>query len=268
MNFSEELAGLTSADGALAIAPLGAMSAVRRAALLRRWLASRHAVMPSRAMLSRIWDEVAQARDDATPSVHLNGYEVRRYQGKLWWIKSRSSLSDVVLNWPSVENALVLPHGAGSVSLTNAGHVRLPEADEPVTVRFKAGGLLHIVGRNGGRKLKKIWQEHNIPPWLRDTTPLLFYGETLVAAAGVFITQEGWTDKGFVLSGRRNGQQGCPLISSGFAHHDGADFRMAEAGYLVEAQFTCSPRILHNQVFHVLTRNQVAGFRLQHFAIF
>ncbi|MGC8400512.1 tRNA lysidine(34) synthetase TilS [Enterobacter mori] len=92
--------------------------------------------------------------------------------------------------------ALTLPAGAGSVSLTNAGHVRLPEADEPVTVRFKAGGLLHIVGRNGGRKLKKIWQENNVPPWLRDTTPLLFYGETLIAAAGVFITEEGWAEKG------------------------------------------------------------------------
>ena len=30
-----------------------------------------------------------------------------------------------------------------------------------------------------------------MPPWLRDTTPLLFYGETLIAAAGVFVTQEG-----------------------------------------------------------------------------
>ncbi|MCB5645751.1 tRNA lysidine(34) synthetase TilS [Bifidobacterium breve] len=28
-----------------------------------------------------------------------------------------------------------------------------------------------------------------MPPWLRDTTPLLFYGETLIAAAGVFVTQ-------------------------------------------------------------------------------
>jgi len=139
---------------------------------------------------------VAQAREDATPSVNLNGFEVRRYQGKLWWVKSRSSLSDVVLDWPCVVEALTLPAGAGSVSLTNAGHVRLPEADEPVTVRFKAGGLLHIVGRNGGRKLKKIWQENNVPPWLRDTTPLLFYGETLIAAAGVFITEEGWTEKG------------------------------------------------------------------------
>ncbi|EME8861486.1 tRNA lysidine(34) synthetase TilS [Enterobacter mori] len=193
---SDELAELISSEGALAIAPLEAMSAVRRAAVLRRWLASHHAVMPSRAMLSRIWDEVAKAREDATPSVILNGFEVRRYQGKLWWVKSRSSLSDVVLDWPCVVEALILPAGAGSVSLTNAGHVRLPEADEPVTVRFKAGGLLHIVGRNGGRKLKKIWQENNVPPWLRDTTPLLFYGETLIAAAGVFITEEGWTEKG------------------------------------------------------------------------
>ena len=193
---SEELAELISSEGALAIAPLEAMSAVRRAAVLRRWLASHHAVMPSRVMLGRIWDEVAQAREDATPSVYLNGFEVRRYQGKLWWVKSRSSLSDVVLDWPCVVEALILPAGAGSVSLTNAGHVRLPEADEPVTVRFKAGGLLHIVGRNGGRKLKKIWQENNVPPWLRDTTPLLFYGETLIAAAGVFITEEGWTEKG------------------------------------------------------------------------
>ena len=35
-----------------------------------------------------------------------------------------------------------------------------------------------------------------MPPWLRDTTPLLFYGETLIAAAGVFITEEGWSEEG------------------------------------------------------------------------
>ena len=56
---------------------------------------------------------------------------------------------------------------------------------------FKAPGMLHIVGRSGGRKLKKIWQELNVPSWRRDTTPLLFYGETLIAAAGVFVTRDG-----------------------------------------------------------------------------
>ena len=86
---------------------------------------------------------------------------------------------------------LELPAGLGSVQLTAGGDIRPPRADEAVSVRFKAPGLLHIIGRNGGRKLKKIWQELGVPPWLRDTTPLLFYGETLIAAAGVFVTQEG-----------------------------------------------------------------------------
>ncbi|MEG5899311.1 tRNA lysidine(34) synthetase TilS [Enterobacter bugandensis] len=200
---SEELSDLISEDGALAIAPLEAISPARRAALLRRWLATHHAAMPSRAMLSRIWDEVAQAREDASPCVHLSGYEVRRYKGKLWWVKYSPSLTDVVLHWTSPEAPLILPRDTGSVSLMPTGHVRLPKPGEPVSVRFKAGGLLHIVGRNGGRKLKKIWQEYNVPPWLRDTTPLLFYGETLIAAAGVFITQEGWTEEGASFEWRK-----------------------------------------------------------------
>lgn len=200
---SEELSDLISEDGALAIAPLEAISPARRAALLRRWLATHHAAMPSRAMLSRIWDEVAQAREDASPCVHLSGYEVRRYKGKLWWVKYSPSLTDVVLHWTSPEAPLILPQDAGSVSLMPTGHVRLPKPGEPVSVRFKAGGLLHIVGRNGGRKLKKIWQEYNVPPWLRDTTPLLFYGETLIAAAGVFITEEGWTEEGASFEWRK-----------------------------------------------------------------
>ncbi|MCR1304125.1 MULTISPECIES: tRNA lysidine(34) synthetase TilS [Enterobacter] len=193
---SEELTQLISEDGSLAIAPLEAMSPVRRAALLRRWLATHRAAMPSRAMLTRIWDEVAQSREDASPCVHMNGFDVRRYKGKLWWIKSTPSFSDVVLNWSSPELPLILPCDAGRVSLVPSGHVRLPEPGEQISVRFKAGGMLHIVGRNGGRKLKKIWQECNVPPWLRDTTPLLFYGETLIAAAGVFITEEGWAEEG------------------------------------------------------------------------
>lgn len=193
---SDELTALMSDDGALAIAPLDAMSAVRRAALLRRWLATHNAVMPSRTMLNRIWDEVALSREDASPCVHVNGFDVRRYQGQLWWIKSTPSLVDVVLDWPMPGDPLVLPCDAGVVSLAKMGNVRLPEAGEKVTVRFKASGMLHIVGRNGGRKLKKIWQENNVPPWRRDTTPLLFYGETLIAAAGVFVTEEGWSEKG------------------------------------------------------------------------
>lgn len=196
---ADELRAITSAAGTLHIAPLETMSVMRRAALLRRWFAAHDAPMPSRAMLSRVWDEVAQAREDAVPCLHLNGHEVRRFRGQLWWLKCQPSLTDAIIDWSNPRESLVLPQGLGRVSLAASGNVRLPEPDEQVSVRFKASGMLHIVGRNGGRKLKKIWQENDVPPWQRNATPLLFYGETLIAAAGMFITREGWVEDGVQL---------------------------------------------------------------------
>ena len=188
---ASDLADCITSRGTLLLTPLMMMSGVRRAALLRRWLAGLNAPMPSRDGLERIWQEVALAREDASPSFRLGEYEVRRYQSQLWWVKSVDGQSETVISWLEWKTPLTLPAGLGSVQLISAGELRMPQADEAVSIRFKAPGLLHIVGRNGGRKLKKIWQEQGIPPWRRDTTPLLFYGETLIAAAGVFVTREG-----------------------------------------------------------------------------
>ncbi len=82
-----ELATLVAEDGALTIEPLAAMSAPRRAALLRRWLAGLNAPMPSREMPERIWREVAMAREDAYPCLRLGQFAVRRYQQRLHWVK-------------------------------------------------------------------------------------------------------------------------------------------------------------------------------------
>ena len=188
---ASDLADCITVHGTLLLVPLMMMSDVRRAALLRRWLAGLNAPMPSRDGLERIWQEVALAREDASPCFRLGEYEVRRYQSQLWWVKSVDGQSETVIPWLEWKTPLALPAGLGLVQLISAGELRMPQADEAVSIRFKAPGLLHIVGRNGGRKLKKIWQEQGIPPWRRDTTPLLFYGETLIAAAGVFVTREG-----------------------------------------------------------------------------
>ncbi len=188
---ADDLAHCQSPQGTLQIVPMLAMSDARRAAIIRRWLAGQNAPMPSRDALVRIWQEVALAREDASPCLRLGAFEIRRYQSQLWWIKSVTGQSENIVPWQTWLQPLELPAGQGSVQLNAGGDIRPPRADEAVSVRFKAPRLLHIVGRNGGRKLKKIWQELGVPPWLRDTTPLLFYGETLIAAAGGFVTQEG-----------------------------------------------------------------------------
>jgi tRNA(Ile)-lysidine synthase len=111
-------------------------------------------------------------------------------------VKRTAHPRDAELAWPAPFATLTLPQGLGSLSLLLGGELRAPTVDEAVSVRFQASGLIHIVGRHGGRKLKKIWQELGIPPWQRDATPLLFYGDTLIAAADRFVTREGVKEAG------------------------------------------------------------------------
>ena len=193
---ADELARLRTDAGTLTIEPMMAMSAPKRAAILRRWLAWHGAPMPSREMLARVWQEVALAREDATPCLRLGNFEIRRYQQQLWWVKALEGQTESVLEWADRTMPLALPGELGELRCIAGGDIRPPQADEPVSVRFKAPGMQHIVGRHGGRKLKKIWQELGVPPWLRDTTPLLFYGETLIAAAGGFVTVDGACEAG------------------------------------------------------------------------
>lgn len=188
---ADDLAHCQTPQGTLQIAPMLAMSDARRAAIIRRWLAGQNAPMPSRDALVRIWQEVALAREDASPCLRLGAFEIRRYQSQLWWIKSVTGQSETILRGRRGYNRWNYRRGWEVYSLLREAIFALRVQTKRSACVFKAPGLLHIVGRNGGRKLKKIWQELGVPPWLRDTTPLLFYGETLIAAAGVFVTQEG-----------------------------------------------------------------------------
>ena len=209
-----ELATLMASDGSLAVEPLTTLSAPRRAALLRRWLSAHNALMPSRDVPERIWREVAQAREDAFPCLRLGDFTVRRYQQRLHWVKYIPGQTEAVLSWPDISEPLLLPADLGELALQPGGTLREPNQGDTVTIRFRASGNLHIVGRHDGRKLKKIWQELGVAPWRRDTTPLLFYGETLIAAAdGLFVTQEGRVEqgKGVQMVWRKTGDQGHPF---------------------------------------------------------
>lgn len=205
---AEELVALTGEYGQLMIEPLLAVSEIRRAAILRRWLAQHHMAMPSRAMLERLWQEVALAREDATPLLRLGHIDVRRYQQQLWLVSAYNRELYLQQAWMDVTQPLLMPDSS-VLRLVDGKDIRVPGADEPVSIRYSAPGTLHIVGRHGGRKLKKIWQELGVAPWLRDTTPLLFYGETLIAAAGYFVTREGQFREGgagLTFVRQKNGQ--------------------------------------------------------------
>lgn len=186
----ETLDSLITPQGSLPVAPLESLSPLRRAALLRRWLARCGAPMPSRAVLDKLWQEVAVSREDANPRIVLGAGELRRFDQQLWWVRVFPGQRHRQLVWSDRHQPLILPDGLGILRQDSQGiRLRQPAIDEQINVRFTAPGKLHICGRDRGRSLKKIWQESGVPPWQRDTTPIVFYNDEPVCAPGIFVTR-------------------------------------------------------------------------------
>ncbi|WP_241585657.1 tRNA lysidine(34) synthetase TilS [Rosenbergiella epipactidis] len=187
-------------NGSIDIGYLADATEQKRNALLRRWLSHRGSMTPSREALTRLWQEVALSRDDANPQLLIGNKSLRRYQQRLYLSRMFPALRGTRFSWQSASTPLVLPNGLGTLRLTATNsqglRLRTPTDEESMTVRFGQSAYLHLVTRQGGRSLKKIWQEKAIPVWLRENIPLIYFNEELVCAPGIFMTQAGVSKKG------------------------------------------------------------------------
>ncbi len=182
----------------MSIAALSQHSDLLRARLLRMWLNLCNQPMPSQKQLKLIWDEVACAQADANPKLVLNEVEVRRFNHQLYVVKETKDLS----NWQSdisMEESLVLPDDLGEIHLISAAsdgvsnqcdaqRFSLNTTSGTLRVIFNPEGLsAHPVGRGHSRKLKKLFQEYQVPSWLRRRTPILMDGDRVIAVLGLFV---------------------------------------------------------------------------------
>ncbi len=190
------------ADLSLDIQRLKLHSELARARLIRMWLVQHNAQMPTQIQLGLIWSEVALAQQGANPKLKLQQGEVRRFQNKLYWVNETPNLTEwhskIEINLP-----LMLPANLGELTLsTTSKHacIALPAQPELLSVTFNPEGLsAHPETRSHSRKLKKLFQEYQVPSWLRRQTPIVMYQDKVVAVADLFV------DKAF--SG-----QDCELI--------------------------------------------------------
>ncbi|WP_293131586.1 tRNA lysidine(34) synthetase TilS [Moritella sp.] len=195
----------------LNIAELTKLSKIRRNNVIRFWLAAQQLPMPSRHHLDKVWLEVVNAVDDANPQLRWQAGEFRRYQGVLYNQQKYAELKDVVIRLEDTKSQrIVLPDNIGTLHLQGSIQdsiqgksgvdssnaiddndrgccVKAPLAHEKVTICFRGEGKCHPVGRSGSRSIKKLYQEYQVAPWLRDRIPLIYYGEELVCAVGLWI---------------------------------------------------------------------------------
>lgn len=197
-----------ASDYRLDIAALSALPVERRAPLLRAWIDCAGLPQPPAIKLSRMLDEVVTARPDAAPLVVWPGGEVRRFRDQLCLMPGLGEVpEDCCLSW-SADDPLTLPAGLGELEILSGRRgidpQRWDRADKEV--RFRREGLSCTpAGRRGSRSLKKLFQDLNVPPWLRERVPLLFLDGDLAAVGDYcvcepFAAAEG---EGVLLNWRR-----------------------------------------------------------------
>ncbi|MFP5411190.1 MAG: tRNA lysidine(34) synthetase TilS [Gammaproteobacteria bacterium] len=189
----DDLAQIDAADAVdgarLDCAALARLSPARARNLLRHFLERQGAAMPSARRLDEALRQLLHARQDARVCVDLGFGTLRRHRGGAYWVVPPPAAAPPV-RWQG-EPALDLP-AAGAVvrfeAAFGAGIRRTALDAGIVTLDVRQGGetlRLHAGGPH--RSLKKLLQEHAIPPWQRERLPLMRCGSRLVWVAGVGI---------------------------------------------------------------------------------
>jgi tRNA(Ile)-lysidine synthase len=190
-----ELAAIDAAacmvDGRIRVDALHGLGAARARNLLRWFIRAHGLEMPGSAELGEILRQVAGARRDAAVRFDLGGTVLRRYRGALWLARPdvrKTEAGDWV--WHG-ERVWRLPELGGVLRFCRARGTGLraaPARAGRLTLRRRVGGE-SMRPRAGGprRTVKKLLQEHGIPPWERDALPLVYCDGELVCLPGVAV---------------------------------------------------------------------------------
>jgi tRNA(Ile)-lysidine synthase len=182
----------------LNITALLALHLPRAKNLLRYFLHSLGAPMPQAVQLDDMLQQLCNARDDAVVCIVFGDWQMRRYRGKAYVLRSLGGIERTVmlpwrgeaeLDWPALNARLYFEY----MRATGISLAKLQCA--PVTLSLRQGGETLRPHLNAStRTLKNLLQEHHVPPWQRDRLPLLYCGDELVCVPGVAIAAEYLSD--------------------------------------------------------------------------
>lgn len=160
----------------------------------------------SRNLLESIEKTLVCSRQDATPVVVINTYELRRYQDRLYLLQPRLLQPQLLQTQPAMKQSEMSqsidwrPSSALVLSAINsrilpqiniAGGLNKRLLTEVLKISYRKGGeYFHPAGRQHSQRLKKLLQEENIPPWDRDSVPLLYYNDELIAVIGLWLAKD------------------------------------------------------------------------------
>mgnify|MGYP001815924168 FL=1 len=145
--------------------------------ILRQWLRRHEVPMLPGARLVEFLDQLRHADPESRPEVRWNGWAIRRYRDTLWLQTAEPVRPCADKSW---ETGMVLELGPDAGSYRLAGDtVRIPP-NWKVSPR-RPGDRLRTRADGPGRKIKDLFQQAGVPPWLRLGIPVLYWDDVPVA---------------------------------------------------------------------------------------
>ena len=164
----------------LSIQKLLEFSASKQRLLLRYWITKQGFLSPSEKKLQHIFTDLIGAATDKNPVISWQGAELRRYQHCLYLMLPLSE-HDItqVITWDAQKNITI---ESLNQTLTPA---LIDNNDKNITIRFRQGGETMEIPKRGNISLKNLFQELQIPPWIRSRLPLIYSGEKIIKIVGL-----------------------------------------------------------------------------------
>ncbi|MFK7996081.1 MAG: tRNA lysidine(34) synthetase TilS [Granulosicoccus sp.] len=150
---------------------------------IRLWVRQRGLLMPRLQDLMQVHSDLINARHDSNGIVNVREYEFRRHRDSLYLLLPQAKHHAFRYTWNAPFADLFIAETGTTITLGECFRqgIRLPEKGG-VVVKSRAGGELIRVGNPAFHKsVKKILQESSVPPWQRESIPLIYIDGSLAA---------------------------------------------------------------------------------------
>ncbi len=161
---------------------------------LRRWLRSGGYPMPDQLLLKEFMRQLREGAATSSPRLTCSSFALQRYQNRVYLLPEfPGSEGGVTPSQPLVLNPgeVCKIAGVGEVGIIQAEGAGLDlTSEDSLALRWRAGGeRCRPRGSPYHQRLKKLFQEHAVPPWWRERVPLLYLGDELLAVGGLWLCE-------------------------------------------------------------------------------
>ncbi len=174
----------TIAGQGLMLDRLSVLSESRQVNVFRYWLSESVNFLPNEKLISAWLTQFYSAAQDAQPHIVWESVGLRRFQQVVYKASEGSPATGRFLL--NLNDRVETPWGYLKV-LPKVGCGVRYRADQRLSITFDiktVSSRFYLAGRTGSRSLKKIYQEFNVPYWLRSQLPILLIDEQPAAFLG------------------------------------------------------------------------------------